>query len=163
MTDYIKHYYQSERNMALLAVGIGVVFLFIGWSTLRQPGSAHLNRGFAYTMLVWGVLSLMGLGMVFQSNQKMAQATTYSQPNLQLQQTELRRIETVLATGYRVSTLMALGMILLGLALLLFSPGSPLRGIGLGILVMGTTLHAIDFLSTNKHKAYYQAVKQLKF
>jgi hypothetical protein len=163
MTTYIKQYYQSERNMALLAVSIGVVFLLIGWSTLRQQSSEHLNRGFAYTMLVCGVLSLTAIGMVFQTGKKMTEAAAYTQPNRELQQTEIQRIEKVLATGYRVSSVVASGMILVGLALLLSSTSSLLRGIGLGILMLGTTLHGIDFISINKHRDYLHTLTQLKY
>ncbi|WP_187261723.1 hypothetical protein [Pontibacter beigongshangensis] len=162
MTEYIKQYYHSERSMALLAAAIGLAFLIIAWVAFRQPGSGQLYRGLTYTLVVSGLLFLSGLGALLQSDKKMEEVSNYTQSNRELQVSELQRIEKVLATGYRISTILASIAVLAGVVLLLFNSGNLHRGIGLGILLFGTALHALDFFSINKHKIYYESIKALK-
>jgi hypothetical protein len=162
MIDYIRQYYESERNMALTCAGIGLLFLVVAWIAFRQPGDAQLYKGFTYTLLVFGLLFLSALAVLFQSNEsKIGDRKLLSDSALQV--SELHRIEKVLATGYKVSSIIASVAILAGVALILLNSGNLLKGIGLGLLIFGTALHAIDFFSINKHKVYYDVIRELEF
>lgn len=163
MIEYIKQYYQSERNMSLLAAAIGLGFILKAWGTFRQFGLEQFNRGLIYTLVITGLFLLTGLGLAFQNSKKLNEVNSYSQSNIDLHRTEIRRVEKVLATGYKVSITVWTILIIAGLALLVLNPGNLLRGIGMGILLFGTAMHTIDFFSINTHKIYYETIKGLKF
>jgi uncharacterized membrane protein YkgB len=163
MIESIKQYYHSERSMGFIAAGIGLAFLIIGWIVYRQYGIEQLNRGLVYTLVVGGLFFLTALGFAFQNSKKMAEVNSYTQTNTELKRNEIQRVEKVLATGYRVSSILSSILVITGLALILLNPGNLFRGIGMGILIFGTAMHTIDFFSINKHKIYYETIKELKY
>jgi uncharacterized membrane protein YkgB len=163
MIEYMKQYYHSERSMAFLAAAIGFAFILIAWGAFRHFGLEQFNRGFIYTLVITGLFLLSGLGFAFQNSKKMAEVNSYTQTNSELQRIEIQRVGKVLATGYHVPAILSSIMILIGLGLVLINPSHLLRGIGIGILLFGTALHTIDFFYINKHKIYYETLKELKF
>jgi hypothetical protein len=163
MIEYIKQYYQSERNMSFAAAAIGLTFLLIALVAYRQYGFEQFNRGLIFTLSIGGLFLLSALAFAFQNSKKIEDVNFYTHTNPELQQAEIVRVEKVLETGYSISTKIASVLIVAGIALLLLSSGNLLRGIGLGILLFGTAMHTIDFFSINNHKIYLETIRELKY
>lgn len=149
--------------MVLVGAGIGLAFLLIAWAVFRQYGIEQLNRGFIFTLAVGGLLLLSGLGYASQLSKKIEAVSSYSQTSQELQQAETQRVEKILAGSYKLSFIIATVLLVAGVVLLLMYPNNLFRGIGLALLIFGTTVHSIDFFSMNNHKIYLETIKGLRF
>jgi len=85
MIEHIKQYYESEKTMALVGAAVGVVFLGIAWIAFRQSGHGHLYRGLTYSLFGFGLLFLLGLGVLFQASKTEAEINKDKQSNRALQ------------------------------------------------------------------------------
>jgi hypothetical protein len=163
MIEYIKQYYQSERSMVLVGAAIGLAFILIAFITYRQYGLEQLNKGLIFTLVAGGLFLMSGFFYAFQLNKKVVEVNSFTQTNTELQQTEIQRVEKIIAGSYKLSFIIANVLIVAGIALQFIYPNYLLRGIGLTLLIFGTTLLTIDFFSINNHKIYLESIRKLKF
>lgn len=164
MIEHIVQYYQSERNTALIATVIGAIFFISAFALPKYLGNDKLIKGLSYAF--WGASLFFltaGVSVVVHNNRKIEEAKFLSQTNLELQQSEFKRMELVVQKGYRSALILFSTLVVSGLVFVLFSPNDLWKGIGLGLLIIGTVGHGTEAFSMQKNKAYQQRINSIKF
>ena len=114
----------------------------------------------------WGAslfFLVAGVATAWHSNRRMEEVRlSFSvQTNGKLYQAETERMERVVATGYRSAYILFSTLVVGGLVVVLTHSYGFWKGIGLGLLMMGTTGHAIEAISLLKNKAYQQKIEYI--
>lgn len=163
MIEHIIQYYQSERNTALIATVIGILFFISAFVLPKYLGNDKLIKGLSYAY--WGAslfFLIAGVSVAIHNNRKIEEVKLLSQTNLELQQSESKRMELVIQKGYRSALILFSTLVVVGLIVLLMSPNDLWKGIGLGLLIIGTVGHGTEAFSIQKNKAYQQKIDSIK-
>ncbi|WP_020531224.1 hypothetical protein [Flexithrix dorotheae] len=164
MIEYMYQYYQSERSTAILAVAIGVVFLITSFLFFQYFGNYKLVKGLLYTLCGAGLFFLVtGVVVTIHNNRKMEEVALSPQTNFVLHQSEKARIQLVLTTGYRFSLILFSTLVVGGLSIILTFSNDLWKGIGLGLLIVGTVGHVMEDFSMQKNQAYQQKLDLVNF
>jgi uncharacterized membrane protein len=86
-----------------------------------------------------------------------------NQDNRTLQQSEIARMEKVLQSSYTASLIFATAIIVIGLILIFIHSSQLWKGIALGLLILGTTLHVVEHFSMKKNADYKQKIERLNY
>lgn len=163
MIEYIIQYYQSERNTALIATVIGILFVLSAFVLPKYFGNDKLIKGLSYAF--WGASLFFlaaGISVAIHNTRKTEEMKLLSQTNLELQQSESKRMELVIKDGYHSALILFSTLVVVGLVVVLISSNDLWKGIGLGLLIIGTVGHSTEAFSMQKNKAYLQKIQSLK-
>jgi len=164
MVEHIYQYYQSERNTAILAGIIGLVLLIGSFAFFQFNVSDKLIKGLTYVFLIAGLFFLIaGVLVTIHNNSKMEETKNFTNTNSELQQSEIKRMKSVLSTGYRSALILFSTLVITGLILILLNPNNLLKGIALGLLIIGTIGHTTEVFSMQKNKVYQQKINSINF
>jgi len=157
MTSLIYHYYQGERNTAVLAALLGLVLLVGAFIGLYYQGNDRFIRGLSNTLLAAALFFLVsGIGVIVHNRRKMVETHYNTQSDRDLLHAETQRMEIVLTKGYRSALLLFTALVASGLVLVMTNPESLWKGFALGLLITGALGHTMEAFSMQKNKAYQQ-------
>jgi hypothetical protein len=164
MTDYMQQYYQNERSTSYLAIAIGILFLLISFLLYYNYGFKRLQKGLSQAFIGAGLFFLLsGIVVSIYNGNKVKEATTLTKNDGELLLQEQMRIHVVLMSGYRSALILFSSLIIIGLIILLANSQTTIKGIGLGLLIIGTTGHITEAISMQKNKQYQEKISRLKF
>jgi hypothetical protein len=163
MIELILGYYQGEKNTALIALGIGILFLLLtAFLFFAHYKTDQLVKGLVWAFLVAGLFwTLAGVGATNYAGKKIADTQQLSHNETDLRASEVERMEKVFTTGvaYKVAMIMFSGLIVIGLIIILINPSNLiLKGVALGMLIFGTVGHTTEVFSMRKNQSYYNNV-----
>src|SRR5690606_39700810 len=104
-----------------------------------------------------------GVLVTIHNNSKMEETKNFTNTNSELQQSEIKRMKSVLSTGYRSALILFSTLVITGLILILLNPNNLLKGIALGLLIIGTIGHTTEVFSMQKNKVYQQKINSINF
>jgi 2,4-dienoyl-CoA reductase-like NADH-dependent reductase (Old Yellow Enzyme family) len=166
MKEYIVKYYLSEFHGAVIGLSAGVVFL-VAAILLWKFGVAHgLSRGIAYALIGGGLFFTVACVGVSINNKQTAQKVEQSVivSDTDTQASEIERMEKVMASSYTGALIMFSLFIIVGLVFVLAFQGNLLmKGVGLGLLIIGTYGHFTEAFSMKRNRGYLEEIKSLKF
>ncbi len=162
MIELMHQYYQSERNTAYLAAAIGMVFFAASFILFQYFGNDRLIKGLSYAFFGASLFFITaGVPVAIHNKRKMMEVKLSPQTNMELHQSEIERMGLVITTGYRSALILFSTLVICGLAIILISPNDLWKGVGLGLLIIGTTGHSIESFSMKKNKAYQQKIEPI--
>lgn len=162
MIEHIYQYYQSEQNTAYIAAAIGMVFLASTFILFQYFGNDRLIKGLSYVFCIAGLFFLTaGISVAIHNNRRMEEVKLSSLTNMELHKSETERMELVMKTGYRSALILFSIIVVCGLAVVLVIPNDLWKGVGLGLLIIGTTGHLTEAFSMQKNKAYQQKIDSI--
>lgn len=159
MIAHMHQYYQSERNTAYIAAAIGIAFLVFTIILFQYFRNDELIKGLTYAFCVAGLFFLIaGFTVAIHNHRKMSEVKLSHQTNMELHKSEVARMKLVVKTGYRSALVLFSTAVVCGLAVVLFTSNDFWKGVGLALLVIGTTGHLTEAFSMQKNKAYQQEI-----
>ncbi|WP_375586894.1 hypothetical protein [Flagellimonas aurea] len=162
MIEHIYQYYQSEQNTAYIAAAIGMVFLASTFILFQYFENDRLIKGLSYVFCIAGLFFLTaGISVAIHNDRKMEEVKLSSLTNMELYKSETERMELVIQKGYRSALFLFSSLVVAGLVVLLISPNDLWKGIGLGLLIIGTIGHGTEAFSMQKNKAYQQKIDSI--
>jgi len=164
MVEYIHRYYQNEQINAFLSIAIGTVILLSSFILSHFFENEGHVKGLSYAFNVGGLFFLIAGALVAAGNRgKMSEMRNSIQTNVELHKSEIARMSLVMKSSYRSALILFSTLIVGGLVLVLSVSSDFWKGIGLGLLIVGTTGHAIEAFSMWKSKRYQQELNSIKF
>lgn len=163
MVEYIHRYYQNEQINAFLSIVIGTVILLSSFILSPFFENEGLVKGLSYAFKVGGLFFLIAGVIVAVGNRgQMTEIRNSAQTNVELHKSEIARMSLVMKSSYRSALILFSTLIFGGLVLALSVSSDFWKGIGLGLLIVGTTGHAIEAFSMWKSKRYQQELNSIK-
>lgn len=163
MLELVQRYYATERQIALLGAATGILLLLAALLLWRGVAASSPFRGMAYALLISGLL-LAGSGFSYASlagkRAPAAMAAYAAQPEEQIRQQEVTRMEKVLASAYIGGLATFSAMLLIGLVLIFTVPAtSPWKGVALALMISGVLGHCLEANSMYLNRQYLQALQ----
>jgi hypothetical protein len=165
MLQYIQQYYLAEKNTALAGIITGALFLFISFALWKFIPLSPLTKGLAVGLLVTGSLNLaMTISYRLVVNQKIIKLGQLEKvADTELQQEEVSRMEKVFSTSFKIALYVDAALILVGILIVMSDSVLFWKGIGLSLMILGTSAFIGEGFSMQKNQAYQQKIIHLKF
>jgi len=163
--EHIQNYYISERNGSAMAAATGAVFLIVSFLLWRFSDAGSISKGIAYSLLGAGLFfTVAGIGVVIHNNTKITETKNIKAPiEAQLQQSEIERMEKVIASSYTIPLSMFSALLIIGLLLILITRQEVWKGVAIGLLITGTLGHSTEAFSMKNNNVYLMKIKQINF
>jgi len=159
--DNIDSYFNGEKLQCLIGAIFSVIciaasayFLF-----LQKP----FLIGMAYTIMPLSILLLsICTGVIFRVSKDIERVTTFQRENSKSIQTEeIPRMEKVMKS-FGIIKKVELVLFIIGLILIILYWGNELiRGVAIGLVLMGISLYAFDNIAESRGKTYVRFLKSL--
>lgn len=156
--DFLTHlqeYYKGERLGAIVFTIAGVTFLLLCFLLWKQTTAASLGRGLIYPMLLVGIGGTIAGPLLLRSNNDRLHRfpEEYRADARAFVAKETARLEGVNRAWIPLKITWTV-LIAIGLSLA-FMGGSPYwKGLGLGILLIGTLGHVVDGFAHERARVY---------
>ena len=161
MIELVLQYYDSERRTALVAMGIGIVFLITTWALWQTSSLGTLSRGIAHVFLIAALFQL-DAGFVYTrlvSSRATAAGKSYaSASEHDITQHEIVRMSRIVKSGFIRGLLAYSALVLGGLALLVLSDSAARHGAGLALLIVGVLGLCVETFSMQSNRGYLSAL-----
>ncbi|MEQ8325321.1 MAG: hypothetical protein RID18_00175 [Cytophagales bacterium] len=159
--DHFTTYFNGEKLQciagavfSLIGIAASVYFLF-----LQKP----VLKGLAYAIIPLSILLLIiCIGVIVRTPKDLARLTTYQEENPKnIQIEEIPRMEKVMKS-FGIVKKVELAFFLIGTVLTaIFWRNELIKGIGIGLIIMGVCLYAFDHIAESRGKMYVQLLKSL--
>ncbi|HPF68224.1 MAG TPA: hypothetical protein P5027_12715 [Flavobacteriales bacterium] len=155
--QHLTEYYKGERLGAICFTVAGILFLLLAFAVWRVAAPGTITRGMLVPLLVIAVLGSVAGPLLWRSN--MDRLVRLPQEYLAdadaLVTRESARMEGVermwMPLKITWTVLLAAGL------LLAFRGGTPTwKGVGLGILLIGTVGHIVDGIASERSRTYVE-------
>lgn len=165
MRDLVQSYYAGERQTALLALGVGAALLLLASILWRASAPTSIARGMAWALLAFGALHAIASGgyVAMLPGREAATLAVYAgQPDGDVKQHEVARLEGVLASGFVGGLVLHTALVLVGVTLALVSHELPARkGVALALMIAGVLGHCTEAFSMEKNRRYLDRVASI--
>ncbi|HVD96739.1 MAG TPA: hypothetical protein VNB90_00960 [Cytophagaceae bacterium] len=164
MKNYIVQYYLDERNMALVSILVGVVLMvgmYLVWK-LTSPNA--FKKGLSYAIFGAAIFFTI-TGSVYSGycQYKIYQTAKFTQTDRALHAFEMDRIEKVLESSYLAGFISFSLMVVIGITMPIFVPSPVLKGVAVGLIIIGIAGLFVETYSMDKNAEYKQKIARLTF
>ena len=162
MISIIQEYYNGEKNTVITVLLIAIALVLVSLVLWKLSNAGTIPRGMAYSFLGFGLfLGATSGGYLGVVHQRISAAEEESlQPERELKNAEITRVEHVLRSGYVGALAIFTTLIVVGLILVFLSHEHALRkGIALGLLAAGVIGHYTEAFSMQKNRDYLGRVQ----
>jgi hypothetical protein len=159
--DSIISYFNGEK--VLCTVGTIAAIIFIASSIFFLFQQKVLLKGMAYAVIPLATLLLIVcLGVLFGVSNHSSRVTTFWNDSPQkIQSDEIPRVEQVMKT-FSILMKVELAIGLLGLILaIVWWKNELIKGIAIGLILMGLTLFTFDFIAESRAEKYLIHLKSI--
>jgi hypothetical protein len=159
--DFIKTYFQAEKSESLLFMLIGVLTITFSVYAIIKWG-APFYKGFAIPVVLIGLIQMVvGSTVYFRTDQQQqALHTLYSTNKPVFVQQETTRMDKVMA-NFLVYKKIEIAFVLIGLFLMLFSPGKEFwLGVGVGMFMQGAIMLTCDIFAERRGHIYQNIISR---
>ncbi|UZO80609.1 hypothetical protein NBT05_16910 [Aquimarina sp. ERC-38] len=107
MKEIILNYYQIEKHTAIIAMLIGFSFIVAGSILFWKFRELPLQKGLMYAIFVAGMFfAIGGYAYIFQVNKSLIETELLQNTASELHKNELTRINKVLSSSHKVSSIL---------------------------------------------------------
>jgi len=166
MKECMLKYYASEFNGAIAGGIIGVTLLLSTFLLWRVSDDYSMGQGISYVFFCAGLFFIILCTVVaIRNRNKMEESfKVNSKDNITLQRAEIVRMEKVLDSAYTSGFILFSILVVLGLLLALIVQESfVLKGMGVGMLIVGVVGYCTEALSVKRNKAYLYEIRSQSF
>jgi uncharacterized protein YxeA len=159
--DNIIAYFNGEKLQCVAGACISIVFIAFSISFLFQQ--KPFLKGIGYVSIPLSVLLLIiCVGVVYKNSRDIERVTTfYKEAPNRIQVEEIPRMEKVMKS-FGIIKKVEIAIFIIGLALaVIFWPNELMRGVAVGLIVMGASLYAFDHIAESRGEPYLQFLKAL--
>lgn len=159
--DSIVTYFNGEKLQCFIGAIISIAFISISIIFLFQQ-KAFL-KGIAYATIPLSMLLLIiCIGVIFRTSKDIDRVTTfYKETPKSIQIEEIPRMEKVIKS-FTIIKNVEIVILIIGLVLtVLFWKYELIRGIAIGLIIMGIALYTFDHVAESRGKSYIQFLKSL--
>jgi hypothetical protein len=159
--DNIISYFNGEKLQCTIGaiisvalIGVSIYFLFV-----QRP----FLKGLAYTVIPLSIfLLIICVGVVLRTSNDISRVSTFQNKDTEsIQKVEIPRMEKVMKS---FSIIKKVELVLLGLGLIMtifFWQIEVVRGIAIGLVIMGASLYLFDHLAEARGEIYLAFLKSL--
>jgi hypothetical protein len=152
MRELIQNYYLSEINTSYLGIAIGLVFIIAGIICWKAFGMNQIFNGLKYVILIGGVFYLIPSAIYsINTHSKLQDIKQTTITENELQQTEIARMQKVIPSSYTGSFVFATLMLVAGIVLLIVLHKDFIKGIAIGLIIIGITINTLEYISLQKN------------
>jgi hypothetical protein len=166
MKEIIQNYYLSELNTSYISIVAGVVFVVIGIILWKLVVNNQLLNGIKWILLLGGVFYLTA-GIIYNVHTR-SRITDISQiiihtntDNNELLRAEINRMNNVVPLSYIGSFILGTLMLILGIVLFKIIHKNFVRGIAVGLVILGLYSNVTEFISLQKNIVYQKGIEKL--
>jgi hypothetical protein len=159
--DSIEAYFNGERLQCVVGLIVSVVIVAFSVSFLFQQ--KVFFKGIAYVAIpLSALLIIICTGVIFRTSKDISRVTTFKEVTPEkIQSEEIPRMEKVMKS-FGVIKKVELAFFIIGLGLIFISwRNDLLRGVAVGLLIMGASLYVFDHLAESRGEAYIQFLKSV--
>lgn len=164
MKQYINHYFNNEKLSAMIGLVLSVVLIAVTFLLWRYPASPT-PRGAAMALFSGAVfLFIATTTTIIHNNSRIRETNaTVITSDRALQQIEVKRMEGVLKSAYIAGLALFSVSLMTGLIMMLVVAKPFLKGVALGLIVLGLLGVALELISMKNNRAYFEKIKSLNF
>ncbi len=168
--EHIRQYYIDEKQGVIYATITGFIFLLVSAFIWLKFSENPLSKGIATGFFFIAVLLLViSVSSSIYNNKKIAaisqlyaqSRSSPQQSESSLQQSEIARMEKVMNVTFKYAFISFSALMLLALAIILFSNNYYWKGIGISLMLLTALLIISDSFSMQRNKAYQQTIISL--
>jgi hypothetical protein len=160
--DFIKTYFAAEKSESLLFIGLGIAAIaFSGYGWLKWNETFY--KGLAIPLILIAVIQLVVGGTVyFRTDKQMADIQSLHQTNpTEFRSQEVPRMETVMK-NFGVYKKIEISFVLMGVLLIVLMKQRPFwLGIGVGMLMQGAVMLALDIFAEQRGEKYQSEIRSI--
>lgn len=159
--ETITTYFNGEKIQC--AIGAIVSIIFIASSIFFLFQQKAFLKGMAFVAIPLStILLIICIGVLFKNAKDMARVTAFKKETPdKIQSEEIPRMEKVMQS-FNVVKKVEIVFLILGLVLtVIFWRNELIRGVGVGLVVMGVSLYLFDHIAESRGETYIQFLKSL--
>jgi len=154
-------YFNGEKLQCIVGAIVSVTFIAMPIFFLFQDKA--LLKGIAYVAIpLSALLLIICMGVLLRISKDIERVTTFKEVTPeQIQSEEIPRMEKVMKS-FSIIKKVEMVIFLIGLGLIIiFWRNEMLRGVAVGLLLMGVSLYLFDHLAESRGETYIQFLKSL--
>lgn len=159
--DNIIAYFNGEKFQCTVGAIVSIILIALSIVFLFQQ--KVLLKGMAYVAIPLSVfLLIICIGVIFRTSTDIDRVSTFmSVTPEKIQSDEIPRMEKVMKS-FGIIKKVELAIFIIGLALTIFFWRNELiRGVAIGLVVMGISLYVFDHIAESRGETYIQLLKSL--
>lgn len=159
--DSIIAYFNGEKLQC--AVGVIVSVVFIAFSIFFIFQQKAFLKGIAYVVIpLSAFLLIICIGVMVRTSKDIDRVTTFKKESPEkIKSEEIPRMEKVMKS-FTIIKKVELVIFVIGVILaILFWRHELIRGIAMGLIIMGASLYVFDYIAESRGETYIQCLKSL--
>jgi len=159
--DSIISYFHGEKLQCGIGAILSVFFITVSIILLFQQKA--FCKGLAFTIIPFSMLLLfICIGVIVRTSKDIERMTTfYKEKPMSIQSEEIPRMEKVIK-NFTIIKNVELVILIIGFAMtFLYWSNELIRGVAVGLLIMGISLYTFDYIAESRGKAYIQFLKTM--
>jgi hypothetical protein len=159
--DNIIAYFNGEKLQCVVGACVSVIFIAFSIVFLFQQKAFLKGIGYA-TIPLSILLLIICAGVVYKNSRDIERVTTfYKEAPHRIQVDEIPRMEKVMKS-FGIIKKVEIAIFIIGLALaVIFWQNELMRGVAIGLIIMGPSLYAFDHIAESRGESYIQFLKSL--
>ena len=162
MMELVLQYYDGERRTALIAIGVGVVYLVLATALWQMSIETSFPRGMARVFLIAAVFLLSAGGIytrVVNSRMQTARKTYSNVAESQIRQSETARMSPLVKSGFIRGLLAWATAFVVGITMFMRATAPVRSGVGMALILVGALGLCLEALSMQGNRRYLHSIE----
>lgn len=164
MLQHIYQYYTDEKSGFAYALSAGIIFLLIGLLFWMKFSANPISKGLGTGLAIAGAILIIGSFSTQYYNNKQIQSLSQrrTETELQLQQSEMQRMDKVMNVTFRYAFI-TFGVLITSLILIvIISKSCYWKGFCFAFIFLVLFVLIADTYNSKRNAEYFKIVKELK-